>query len=450
MKNRITVFTLVIIVMLFNTSCENKQKSFNVNPITDEEYLANNIVSITIPEGYVVDHTLYMAQGDGIYAFVENECFDYAAIGTEICNGNAQKIKMQFKECGNPDENLQDYAAIQNILGVSEVYLGNYEQAFEYFSSTIDFVERENFSGKDKILTVLYNNAGVVTINLPTNATDDKRLKRAAELCIEPYMSMVIAANQTDRIKVTSSSKERGEMITRANELIKKENQIEDSPHFVMFSAARSLSIGYMITEQEKKAIKILDQYIPQIPDTPEYNLAKASLLSQRGYCYYCLKKIKESIDDFQSSITLTEKTVDGNSRILAIQYGRIGVSYGSINEWETAINYIQKAILGYKTATADDIATMNFNMGFALFKLNRYEEAKRYFLIAYVNKQIVKEDLGEAVGKDYDTGVMEYLYKLHDMENDNYRFFDEWLEEELKQLKIEEVTSKQETRGEN
>jgi len=90
-----------------------------------------------IPPEYVVDKSLYLSDGDGIYAFIENEAVNHEIIGTELSNGNAIKIKEQYENRAGTKENPQEYATIQNILGITEIYLGDYERAYEYFNDAI-------------------------------------------------------------------------------------------------------------------------------------------------------------------------------------------------------------------------------------------------------------------------------------------------------------------------
>lgn len=64
--------------MLFIVGCQNKQ--------------------VDISSDYMVDKSLYLSDGDGIYAFIENEAINHEIIGTELCNGNADQIKEQYEK----------------------------------------------------------------------------------------------------------------------------------------------------------------------------------------------------------------------------------------------------------------------------------------------------------------------------------------------------------------
>lgn len=134
---------------------------------------------------------------------------------------------MRLEEISNLEEEPKKYAAIQNVLGITEVYLGNYNRAYEYFINTISFLNEKSLPEKDELLAVLYNNAGTVTINLPKNATNDKRLMKAVELSKEPYLRFVITLNLTGRVKALASVKEYGVMISRSKEIIKREEQVK-------------------------------------------------------------------------------------------------------------------------------------------------------------------------------------------------------------------------------
>lgn len=427
MKNRIAFLITALIFILTISACQSKH-----------DY---NFTLPAIPEGYMVDKTLYMAEGDGIYVFIQNNMLDYETISVSICNGDAEVIKKQYEESSIIKENPQDYAAVQNVLGIAEIYLGNYNRAYEYFNNTISFIHNEEFPEKSKILTVLYNNAGAVTVNLNKNATNDKRLQKAAELCTDPYMGMVIAVNLTGRVKTFAPKKEIGVMIQRSKELIEKEAEINNSPNFVKFAAAKYMALGYMFTGQENKAIEIYDKYITEISEEPEYNLLKASLLSYRGYCYDYMQKYENAIEDFQNSIILAEKTVDENSRQLAISYNRMGVSYIKEENWECGLAYNEMAIPGNRYSTATDKGILYWNVGYACWQLGQYEKSKKYLLISYINKQKVIEDLGHVVGEDYDGNVKKILFELYQMEKDLNIPFDEWLSKESRQYKSEEIS---------
>lgn len=424
-KNKIAILGLVIIGMLIAVSCQNKQ-----------DY---NFILPTIPEGYVVDKNLYLAEGDGIYAFIENQTLDYGTIRAEICNGNALTIQKKFKERGNPEKNPEEYVAIQNILGITEIYLGNYRDAYGYFNDTIDFLNKSNIAKKNKFLTVLYNNAGAVTFDLSTNAAEDKRLIKAAKLCEEPYMGLVIAVNQTGRTKTYASVKEYGEMIVRSMKLIEREAQIDSSPNYVLFTAARFVAVGYLFSDQKDKAIEVLNEYISLVPDAPEYNLTSARMLSYRAYCYHIQEEYEIAIEDYKSSIALAEKTVDENSRQLAITNNGLGVSYMECEEVDTALLYIEKAIPGYRYATASDKGVLYWNVGNAYWQLNQNENAKKYLLKAYINQEKVKKNLGAAAGEGYGKSVENVLYELYELEENFTLSFPKWLDKESEQYIEEE-----------
>lgn len=427
MIKRITVFILIVISTLLVSACQNKQEDTFTLP--------------TIPEGYVVDKSLYLAEGDGIYAFIENELLDYETIIAEICNGNVQSLQEQYRGRGSPKENLEEYAAIQNLLGITEVYMGNYDRAYIYFIDTIKLLNGKNLPNKNKILTVLYNNAGADTINLTKHATNDKRLKKAADLCTEPFMGLVIAVNQIGRAKTHAPEKEFGIMIARAKEIIKKEEEIKISPDFVRFSAVRYMITGYMATGQELKAIEILNEYIPQIYDSPEYYLLKAVFLSYRGYCRDTLEEYESAINDFQSSIALAEKTVDDNSRQLAATYNRLGVSYMNCEDYNAGLDYFKKALPGFKFATPPDKGVVYWNAGNASYQLEQYDQAKIYLLKSYINNQMIIEELGSTAGEEFGRDARQVLLVIYYSEKNDIADFDEWLMKGSEKYKAEEYS---------
>ncbi len=85
---------------------------------------------------------------------------------------------------------------------------------------------------------------------------------------------------------------------------------------------------GFIATGQEERAIKLLNKYIPQIPEEPEYYLIKAAYLGKRGYAYYQLQEYGLAIEDEKAAVLLAQNTVDGKSQELMILYKRLAESY--------------------------------------------------------------------------------------------------------------------------
>jgi len=191
---------------------------------------------------------------------------------------------------------------------------------------------------------------------------------------------------------------------------------------------------GYMLTGQEERGITVLDEYIPLIPEIADYNMIKSVLLGQRGHCYYRLGEYDKSIKDAQEAVFLAEKTVDKNSRQLAYEYLRLATGYVGKEDWSTALLYLEKAIPGYKQDTSSGKGTLYFNIGYVCWELEKYEEAKMYFLKSYVEKKAVIEDIGNAVGEGYDSNVKARLHEIYQSEDSSISFTD-WLEQELNQI---------------
>ncbi len=194
MKNTIVTVILALMLALSFTSCRKKAETgLTIHDIPTQDEAGHNFPIPDIPDDYTVDKNLYVAQENGIYAFIENSKFDYEGINSELCKGNAASVKEQYEKMEIPENDLIDYAALQNILGITEIYLSDYARAYDHFCDAIQFTERGNPPEKDSVLTVLYNNAGAATIYLSANATEDRRLLKASGLCRDPYMGLVIA-----------------------------------------------------------------------------------------------------------------------------------------------------------------------------------------------------------------------------------------------------------------
>lgn len=230
-------------------------------------------------------------------------------------------------------------------------------------------------------------------------------------------------------------------MIARAREIIKKEEEIKNSPDYVRLAAIRYMTTGYMATGQERKAIEILNEYIPQIYNSPEYYLLKAVFLSYRGYCKDILEEYEGAINDFHCSIALAEKTVDDNSRQLAATYNRLGVSYMNCENYNTGLVYFKKALPGFRYATPPDKGIVYWNAGNASYQLEQYDQAKMYLLKSYVNNQIIIEELGSGVGEEFGRDAKQVLLVMYYSEKNDIADFDKWLKKEAEKYKAEEYS---------
>ena len=175
------------------------------------------------------------------------------------------------------------YVAIQNIVGIAEVYMGEYRQAFARMKDTIDFIEDKELVHKDNILVILYNNVGVMNLYYSHTKERDEYLEKANELCQKPYMSLVIQANQSMRIGEDATRKQQGIMLREMEKLIKAAKKMEGNDGLVQYVVERYLEGGYMTVSQEERAIKKLNEYIIQIPDLPEYNMIKTEMLGHNS-----------------------------------------------------------------------------------------------------------------------------------------------------------------------
>ena len=91
------------------------------------------------------------------------------------------------------------------------------------------------------------------------------------------------------------------------------------------------------------------DEYLPRIPDQPEYDMVKAAFLGRRGYGYHMLEEYKLAIADFMQSIKLAEKMVDESSPELSVQYERLSISYEKTEQLDLALEYMEKMIPIYR-----------------------------------------------------------------------------------------------------
>lgn len=442
MKNKTVTVILALIVTLIFTSCQSMAKTgFTIRDIPKQDEAGHNFPIPDIPDDYTVDKNLYVAQENGIYAFIEGSSFDYADINSELCKGNAASIKEQYERMEIPESDLIDYAALQNILGITEIYLSDYAKAYDHFCDAIQFIERRNLPEKDSVLTVLYNNAGAATIYLSANAPEDRRLLKASGLCRDPYMGLVIAINQAGRIKVYASGQECATMIARANEMLEKEEKINNGTGLVHTLAVKCIAEGYMRMGNMEEALRVLEEAFPEIPDTQEYSLLKAGLLTDKGICKEYLGKRGEALQDFRSAIAIHGKILGSDSRQAANTYSWIGMNYlHGGNDAEAAV-YFEKALSGMKYGLPGDKWKMYWNAGCSFQSSGDYEKAKEYLLKAYVHNQAVIKEAAAFVDEErrYEVEIKEALRAIYEMEGGNRRSFERWLRREAKKAEKEE-----------
>ena len=103
---------------------------------------------------FEVNQELYLACGSKIYIGIESDGLDYKKINAEICAGNAGKVKEEYENKTGNQKNSEIYVVTQNLLGIAEAYLGDYQSSYERFINLIDLTEKSNWSKKEEILMV--------------------------------------------------------------------------------------------------------------------------------------------------------------------------------------------------------------------------------------------------------------------------------------------------------
>ena len=208
---------------------------------------------------YIVNEALYLADGSNIYAFIETDSIDYREIRDEICNGNVDAVKSRYENIKTSKDALEHYAAVQNILGITEIYLGEYEQAYERFIRIINYVNNSPISEKRHILAVLHNNAGALVMNQSRFGMWETHMNQAAEFCEDPYMKLTAELNRAIRVEGTGKT-EYGRLVGRMVRIIRKERQIKGTTGLIGYEAASHMAIGYGMCGKVKKGIKILNR----------------------------------------------------------------------------------------------------------------------------------------------------------------------------------------------
>ena len=389
-----------------------------------------------IPKNYQVDHSRYLSDGSGIYVLTDHAQEDYSWVKEELCRGNARDVEKKYKDRLSGMTEGEEYITVQNILGIAEVYLGDYIQADHYFNEAIEAVEKENLPNRKEILSVLYNNAGAVTVDLPEQDAGEERLERAMGLCEDPYLKLVIGANQICRINEDDSDRKIGRTIARGKRLAKREKQFGGDIYFVQLLSDIYVSFGFSLTGQTERAIKTVEESVIQIPDRMEYNMVKAALLGQKGYYHVAQGEYEKAEEDYLEAVGLMEQTVDEHSRRLALEYYRLASNYSYREELDRAWNCLERAIPGFRQATPYSKGNVSQGLGIICQELNKEEEAKRYYLKAYLHQK----EAARRVGLPYVEASLENsLYEIYDSETNRTIPFHEWIEQGMDEMGINE-----------
>ncbi len=138
-----------------------------------------------------------------------------------------------------------------------------------------------------------------------------------------------------------------------------------------------------------------MEESVVQIPDRMEYNMVKAALLGQKGYYHVAQGEYEKAEEDYREAVGLMEQTVDEHSRRLALEYYRLASNYSYREEWDRAWNCLEKAIPGFRQATPYSKGNVSQGLGIICQELNKEEEAKRYYLKAYLHQKEAARRVG-------------------------------------------------------
>ena len=379
---------------------------------------------------YIVNEALYLADGSNIYAFIETDSIDYREIRDEICNGNVDAVKSRYENIKTSKDALEHYAAVQNILGITEIYLGEYEQAYERFIRIINYVNNSPISEKRHILAVLHNNAGALVMNQSRFGMWETHMNQAAEFCEDPYMKLTAELNRAIRVEGTGKT-EYGRLVGRMVRIIRKERQIKGTTGLIGYEAASHMAIGYGMCGKVKKGIKILNRYIRLIPDTPEYNMLRALLFASKGDLYHMDKKFEKASESLNTTIMEAGKTVNERSVIMSGYYIKHAQIYRELYDWKNEFLCVKRAMRGARHAAPDWKGSVCLFMAHAYQMFDEDEQAKEYMLKSYLYYQ----RLGEGYGGE----ALSMLWRIFDIRKYGEDNFEKWVEHELEKVDIKD-----------
>ncbi len=381
-------------------------------------------------EGYAANGALYLADGVNIYAFIETDSIDYGEIRDEICNGNADAVKERYENANVSKDVPDQYAAVQNILGIAEIYLGEYERAYEYFIGTIDYVNNSQMSEKEGILAVLHNNAGAVALSRRRRGMWDEHMNQAAGYCEDPYMELAVELNQVIRPE-HAEKVEYGRLVGHMVRLIRKERQIKGTTGVIGYEAANYMAIRYVMCGKEKKGKRILDRYIERIPDTPEYNMLRALLFVSKSDLYRIDGEFEKAGGCLHTAIAEAGKTADRRSVIMSGYYIKHAQIYRELGDWKNEFLCVKKAMRGARYAASDWKGGVCLFMAHAYEMFDEDEQAKKYAIKSCLYYQ--------RLGGEYDGEAISMLRNIFRRGKYDETDFHQWAEDELQKADIED-----------
>lgn len=399
----ISVFALVLTGILLFAGCGGRRK-----------------------RAYAVNETLYLADGANVYAFIETDSIDYREIRDEICNGNADAVKARCENAKVSKDDPEQYAAVQNILGITEIYLGEYEQAYEHFIRIIDYVNNSPISERERILAVLHNNAGALAMNQSQFGMWDTHMNQAAGFCENPYMALAAEFNQAIWIENTEIN-EYGRLVGRMVRIIRKERQIKGTTGLIGYEAANYMAIGFAMCGKVKKGIGILNRYIERIPDAPEYNMLRALLFAGKGELYRMDEELEKASESLNTAITEAGKTVDGRSVIMSGYYIKHAQIFHDLYDWKNEFVCVKRAMRGARYAAPDWKGTVCLFMADAYRMFDEREQEKEYMLKSYLYYQ--------RIGEDYDDEARSMFWGIIDITKYGEADFGYWTKDEQEKV---------------
>ncbi|MEO9966534.1 MAG: tetratricopeptide repeat protein [Reichenbachiella sp.] len=158
----------------------------------------------------------------------------------------------------------------------------------------------------------------------------------------------------------------------------------------------------YRDQEYERALIKLEPVFGQNSDEISSELLAKSLYL--RGFIYYLRNNAKEAFSDYLRAMEIADDLGDG--KMTSRLNNEIGQIFFEKELFEQSLSHFKLALSQADEATTQDRAYYNFGVGKSLLKLNRFEEAMDYFLVAVdINEQLRNNDA--LAGDHMELGVL-------------------------------------------
>ncbi len=244
-----------------------------------------------------------------------------------------------------------------NYMGLFASALGNYEDACDYYTKSIDILKA---IGSDQD-----NNVGIIAGNLGSAYLDSGDYSKAEE-----YLKLSV-------------------------DKLLKSSLTEDNEEDIILSLF-DLSNAYFYQEKYDDAIKTMKTLIEYEKKCYGENDGQVALdLRDLGYFYNVAGDFDNAEKYYNQSLSIYLLNPDDNIQDIGVMYNDFGVLYDEQGEFKKAVDYYDKAITYFYKMDEDyrnNIPNSLYNKALAQFSIEQYNVSKENMEKAY---ELYKKALG-------------------------------------------------------